>query len=89
MYVIFIYSWYLQIYIFKNKEIARHQLGDSTSPTNRTATLIDHVLTNSSHKVSQFGVIPAGIYLLKVKNRNTRTRCEINSKLTIKTPERR
>ena len=32
---------------------------------------------------------PVGIYLLKVNNRNTRTRCEICSKLTIKTPERR
>ena len=32
---------------------------------------------------------PAGIYLLKVNNRNTRTRCEICSKVTIKTPERR
>ena len=32
---------------------------------------------------------PAGIYLLKVNNRNTRTRCEICPKLTIKTPERR
>ena len=29
-----------------------------------------------------------GIYLLKVNNKNTRTRCEICSKLTIKTPER-
>ena len=29
-----------------------------------------------------------GIYLLKVNNRNTRARCEICSKLTIKTPER-
>ena len=34
-------------------------------------------------------LIPAGIYLLKVNNRNTRTRCEICSKLTINTPERR
>ena len=32
---------------------------------------------------------PAGIYLLKVNNRNTRARREICSKLTIKTPERR
>ena len=32
---------------------------------------------------------PAGIYLLKVKNRSTKTRREICSKLTIKTPERR
>ena len=30
---------------------------------------------------------PVGIYLLKVNNRNTRTRCEICSKLTIETPE--
>ena len=32
---------------------------------------------------------PAGIYLFKVNNRNTRTRCEICSKLTINTPQRR
>ena len=32
---------------------------------------------------------PADIYLLKVNNRNTRTRCEICSKLTINTPESR
>ena len=33
--------------------------------------------------------IPPGIYLLKVNNITTRTRCEICSKLTMKTPERR
>ena len=33
-------------------------------------------------------VNPAGIYLLNVNNRNTRTSCEIYSKLTIKTSER-
>ena len=32
---------------------------------------------------------PAGDYIFKVNNRNTRTRCDICSKLTIKTPERR
>ena len=32
---------------------------------------------------------PASNYMLKVNNRNTRTRYEICSKLTIKTPERR
>ena len=32
---------------------------------------------------------PAGNYMLKVNNRNSRIRCEICSKLTIKTPERR
>ena len=34
-------------------------------------------------------VIPANIYLFKVNNKNTRKRCQICSKLTIKTPERR
>ena len=34
-------------------------------------------------------VYSAGNYLFKVNNRNTRIRCEICSKLTIKTPERR
>ena len=29
---------------------------------------------------------PARIYLLKVNNRNTKTRCEICSMLTVKTP---
>ena len=32
---------------------------------------------------------PAGNYMFKVDNKNTRTRCEICSKLTIKTPEQR
>ena len=33
--------------------------------------------------------IPAGNYMFKVNNRNTRARGEICSKLGIKTPERR
>ena len=37
----------------------------------------------------QWYEIPVGIYLLKVNNKDTRTRCEIRSKLTIKTPEQR
>ena len=32
--------------------------------------------------------LPAGIYLLKLNNRNCRTRCEICLELTTKTPER-
>ena len=32
---------------------------------------------------------PVNIYLLEVSNKNTQKRCEIYSKLTIKTPERR
>ena len=34
-------------------------------------------------------IILANIYLFKVNKRNFRNRCEINSKLTIKTPEPR
>ena len=33
--------------------------------------------------------LPAGNYMFKANNRNTRTRCEICSKLTIKAPKRR
>ena len=36
-----------------------------------------------------FVSFPAGIYPFKVNNNNTRTKCEICLKLTIKTPKRR
>ena len=45
--------------------------------------------TSTSSFLTNFSSYPAGIYLPKVNNINTRTRCEICSKLTIKTPERR
>ena len=54
--------------------------------------LLWYFSTNKSiekNKIYISVAFPAGIYLLKVNNRNTRTRCEICSKLTIKTPERR
>ena len=41
------------------------------------------------HTNQQSSTFPAGNCMFKVNNRNTRTRCEICSKLTIKTPERR
>ena len=34
-------------------------------------------------------IYPVGNYMFKANSRNTRTRCEICSKLTTKTPERR
>ena len=40
-------------------------------------------------KMKSYCMYPAKIYLIKVNNRNTRTRCEICSKLITKTPERR
>ena len=36
-----------------------------------------------------FQISAAGIYMFKVNNRNTETRCEIFSNLTIKAPKRR
>ena len=41
----------------------------------------------SSHSWLRDKIYPAGIYLLKVNNKNTRTRCEICSELTIMTLE--
>ena len=35
-----------------------------------------------------YNLFPGGNYMFKVNNRNTRTRCEICSKLTINIPER-
>ena len=32
-----------------------------------------------------YGIIPAGYYMIKVNDRNSRKRCEICSKFTIKT----
>ena len=40
----------------------------------------------SKRKSAELDVIPVGIYMFKVNNRNTSTRCEICSKLIIMTP---
>ena len=71
--------------------------------SNSTKTHLDAALINtapsrkfvfsscapSKHSFQRVTHYPTGIYLLKVNNRNTRTRYEICSKLTIKLPERR
>ena len=46
------------------------------------------IITNVLSLLTRY-FYPAGNYMFKVNNRNTRTRCEICSKLTIKTPKRR
>ena len=46
-------------------------------------------LWNDNYKMVVITINLANIYLLKVNKKNTRTRCKICSKLTIKTPERR
>ena len=47
-----------------------------------TSNIVQTILCSDSK-------IPAGIYLLKFNNRNTRARCEKCSKLTINIPEQR
>ena len=49
----------------------------------------EQILFETSYNLEDTCSHPAGNYMFKVNNRNTRTRCEICSKLTIKTPERR
>ena len=51
-------------------------------------TRISHSWSQEVHSVP-LNTNPAGNYMFKVNNRSTRTRCEIWSKLTIKTPEQR
>ena len=43
------------------------------------------LMSRYRNQIGRTSGIPAGIFLFKVNNRNTRTRCEICSKLTIKT----
>ena len=49
----------------------------------------DMYLKSVENLSTNFVFNPVGIYIFKVNKRNTRTRCELCSKLTIKTPERR
>ena len=42
-----------------------------------------------SLKFNNFNTFLIGSDILKINNKNTETRCEICSKLTLKTPERR
>ena len=53
------------------------------------ATSLMIVVSNDCDEPWPCSSHPVGIYLLKVNTRNPRASCEICSKLTIKTPERR
>ena len=50
---------------------------------------VNNLFRDDIYPVSYFLFIPINFYLFKVNHRNTRKRCEICSKLSIKTPERR
>ena len=75
-------------------------LGESTTDTHFTLVRTYSSRTNVSfliyymtlphcHVVVTTTAVPAGNYMFKVNNRNTRARCETCSELTIKAPDRR
>ena len=80
-------------------KILVHRLGTPRTNKNKTQYLMKvfrktlflqyFYWIKNLYKGDKSHAIPASIYLLKVNNRNTKTRCEIYSKLTIKTPEPR
>ena len=49
----------------------------------------ENCIISEEHLESSQPFNPAYNYMFKINNRNTRKKCEIFSKLTIKTPERR
>ena len=48
----------------------------------------NHQYSYGATEKVRFQISLVGDYMFKVNNKNTRTRCEICSKLTIKTPKR-
>ena len=50
-------------------------------------TNFEQVYRGQTRTLYVLSAYPAGTYLLRVNDRNSRTRCETCSKLTIKTPE--
>ena len=73
-------QFFLTLNIYDDAFLRRLLTAESSSL--QTAKFL-HLQTNVS-----VNDCPAGNYVFKVNNRNIRTRCEICSKLTIKTPER-
>ena len=62
--------------------------GTAEDPLTTTYKQLNYLKLMKFESEQNLAVNPIGIYLLKVNNSNTRTSCEICSKLTIKTPER-
>ena len=64
---------------FLKKKLLRHKVSSQPKTT----------ISNERFRKTSNKYIPASNYMFKVTNGNTRKRCEICSKLTIKIPERR
>ena len=71
------------LFLSSNLHLQAYSEGDNWFLQNRVFTYLDPRRNNSSKCL-----IPAGNFMFKVNNRNTRTRCVTFSKLTIKTLER-
>ena len=71
----------------------KYMKNDSSKHIQKQNLLIQYLQSNQYRLIRFIKLLlrflPADIYLLKVNNRNTSTRCEIYLKLTIKTAERR
>ena len=74
---------------FSNRFLDENTLGICYEASEKKKKKKNELVNYVSAKVKPSLNYPAAIYLLKVNNRNTGTRCKICSKLTIKTPERR
>ena len=72
----------------KNTKKSFNYSDDSFNVSGKTQIKRDLSESRRNDEDSLTGNIPAGIYLFKVNNGNTRTICEICSKLTTKTTER-
>ena len=78
-----------QVTYQENEKLLRNLDTKKTSLDTAILTRLIRLRENSDSSLSLRYINPAGNYKVKVNNRNTRTRCKICSKLTIKTPERR
>ena len=67
----------------------KHSLDLKHSRLLKFHEILEAPILDSKNETEFFFASPGGICLLKVNNRNTRTKSEICSKLTTKTPERR
>ena len=77
----------MQASVFLTKERARHCLINTARYHDYYRINVKNQPTSTLIEIIQlFGIFPANICLFKVHNRNTRKRCEICLKLTIKTP---
>ena len=73
--------------VFLAKERARHCLINTARYHDYYRINVKNQPTSTLIEIIQlFGISPANICLFKVHNRNTKKRCEICLKLTVKTP---